>query len=178
MKKAKGLNKLKQQLRTEIKHDALTHEIEKTQRRGSARVHSNASTKGLNPLEVLHVKLSHANEALIKHLVYHNLVDGAIYKWADIKDLTLGICDACMKGKMKAFPIPPPMSDKVYGIFEFITVDIMYMTRRSVRGYLYVALFVCKTTTKTFPKLMRYKSELLPKFKELLSETILPRIPI
>jgi len=37
MKKAKGLNKLKQQLRTEIKHDALTHEIEKTQRRGSAR---------------------------------------------------------------------------------------------------------------------------------------------
>ena len=177
MKKAKGLNKLKQQLRTEIKHDALTHEIEKTQRRGSARVHSNASTRGLNPLEVLHVKLSHANEALIKHLVYHNLVDGTIYKWADIKDLTLGICDACMKGKMKAFPIPPSMSDKEYGIFEFITVDIMYMTRRSVRGYLYVALFVCKTTTKTFPKLMRYKSELLPKFKELLSENNITKNP-
>ena len=56
--KAKGLEKLKKQLRSEIKEDLITHEIEKTLRKGSARVHNKASTGGLNPLEVLHVKLS------------------------------------------------------------------------------------------------------------------------
>jgi len=93
--------------------------IDKQQTRGSAKIKFKATTVGLNPLEILHLKLGHANETLIKWCVKHGIVMGTGYTYDEIKNLTLPLCDACMRGKMKAFPIPASISERQYGIFEY-----------------------------------------------------------
>jgi hypothetical protein len=52
-----------------------------------------------------------------------------------------------MKGRMKAFPIPYSISNKIYGIFEYLTVDIIHISKQSCRGYRFIALFVDKATS-------------------------------
>jgi hypothetical protein len=83
----------------------------------------------MNPLEILHVKLGHAPEQVIKRICKHKMLKGLHYTYDDIKNLSLGLCPSCMKGRMKAFPIPSSISDKQYGIFEYLTVDIIYINK-------------------------------------------------
>jgi hypothetical protein len=137
---------------------------------GSARIRYKATTAGLNPLEVLHVKLAHANESLIKHIVKNDVVIGLGYTYDDIKDLTLKVCPACMAGRMRAFPIPPSISRKIYGVFELLSVDIVILNRISVRGFKYTAIYVDKATSKSFPYHMSSKSELLNTLKAVIAE--------
>ena len=80
--------------------------------KGSAKILKKSTTYNMNPLEILHVKLGHANEDLIKWIVKNNLIIGLNVKYDDIKNISLPMCDACMKGKMKAFPIPPSITYK------------------------------------------------------------------
>jgi hypothetical protein len=98
----------------------------------------------MNPLEILHIKLGHAPEQVIKRICKLKMLKGLHYTYDDIKNLPLGLCSSCMKGRMKAFPIPYSISNKTYGIFEYLTVDIIYNNKRSCRGYRYIALFVDK----------------------------------
>jgi hypothetical protein len=93
--------------------------------KGHARVRSNASTHGLNPLEVLHVMLGHISEKYIKHLIRNNLVNGAGYTYADIKDLSLPLCKTCILAKSKRQPVPASVSNVVYGPLEYICSDIV-----------------------------------------------------
>src|SRR4028119_2058619 len=90
---------------------------------GSAPTRRKAATVSLNPLEVLHLQLGHAGEKYIKHLIKHNMVKGATYRYEDIKDLTLHICDACVKGKSKRFPVPCATHIRELGPIEWIAVD-------------------------------------------------------
>ena len=133
-----------------VKHKAYLTQSESV--KGSARILKRATTHNMNPLEILHVKLGHVNEDLIKWIVKNNIIIGLNVKYNDIKDLHLQLCDACMKGKMKAFPIPPSITYKAYQIFEHIACDIIDFNRKSCRGYRYLFLFIEKATTKTFPK--------------------------
>jgi hypothetical protein len=125
---------------------------------------------GLNPLEWLHVRLAHVNERLLKHIVKNNIVLGLGVKWDEIKNIKLKLCDACQRGKMKAFPVPASISNKVYGIFEFISVDIVYFNEPSIKNYLFSALYVDKATSKVFQYAMKNKSDLLDSLKSLIRE--------
>jgi hypothetical protein len=77
---------------------------------GSSR---GAKTSGVNPLEVLHVRLGHASKDLVKWIVKSGVCTGLGYTYDQIKHLQSPLCDACMKGRMKAFPIPPSMTTSV-----------------------------------------------------------------
>jgi hypothetical protein len=75
-----------------------------------------------------------------------------------------------MKGRMKDFPIPSSISNKTYGIFEYLAVDITHINKRSCRGYRYIALFVDKATSMTFVQLIKHKDEFLNTLKVMIEE--------
>jgi hypothetical protein len=144
---------------------------------GSSRAKYRATTSGFNPLEVLHVRLRHASEDLIKWIVKSGVCNGLGYTYDQIKHLQLPLCDACMKGRMRAFPIPPSMTTSAYGIFEYITLDIIHLNRKSCRGYKYSALFVDKCSTKTFAYHLKRKSDLVTAFEKLFRDHNPQRFP-
>jgi hypothetical protein len=78
---------------------------------------------------------------------------------------------------MKAFPIPPSITTSTYGIFEYITLDIIHLNRKSCIGYKYSTLFVDKCSTKTFVYHLKRKSDLVTAFKKLLHDYHLQRFP-
>ena len=75
-----------------------------------------------------------------------------------------------MRGKMKSFPIPASITNKVYKVFEYVSVDIVYFNSPSIKNFLYSALYVDKATTKVFQYPMKLKSELLETLKSLIRE--------
>jgi hypothetical protein len=137
---------------------------------GSSQINTRSTIVGLNPLEVLHVKLGHVGEDTIKWAVRNNSMIGLGYTFDQIKNLNLKQCPACMEGKMEAFPVPPSITTREYGIFEYLSVDILAWTYTSVRGYLYTALYVDKCTKHLFHYHMKSKSELLDTFKSLIHD--------
>ena len=82
------------------------------------------------------------------------LLKGLGYDMNDMKGHTLGLCHACMLGRMKVFPVPASISNKVYGIFELLSVDIVPMNKTAIRGFNYIALFVDKATSMPLMVLM------------------------
>jgi hypothetical protein len=67
------------------------------------------------------------------------MLKGLPYTFDDIKDEYLGLCYSCMKGRMKAVGLclPKSVDKKRWGIFEYITVDIIPVNFKSIRGYIY-----------------------------------------
>jgi hypothetical protein len=136
--------------------------------KGSSQIKYRATSVGLNPLEVLHVKLGHASEDLIKWIIKNGVVKGLDYTYDQIKNLHLPLCDACMKGKMKAFPVPMSIFNKEYGVFELLSLDIIAFNIRSIRGHNYSAIYVDKCTTKVFAYHMSQKNKLLQTLKYII----------
>jgi hypothetical protein len=136
---------------------------------GSQR-HVNKATRGeLSPLEILHVILNHAPEALIKRIVRNRLVRGLKFTWDQIRHLSLRLCDTCLRSRMRAFPVYPSISSTVYGIMECVSADIVDYSRvPSVHGYRYAALFICRKSKKKFPYPLRLKTDFLDAFIHLL----------
>jgi transposase InsO family protein len=128
------------------------------------------STHSLNPLEILHVRLNHINEQQLKEVVRNQSVIGLGYDYNDIKNLSLPMCDACMKGKMKALATPPSISSNSYLPFELLSLDTVFFNTLSYRKYKYVALYVDKCTRKLFAYPMKHKSELVNTLKQIISE--------
>lgn len=111
------------------------------------------STHGsLNLLEVLHVCLGHIPEQHIKYIVKHNIVTGLNITYDQIKHLHLGLCDTCMISRMKSFPIYRSISQKVYGIFELLSFDIVEFGNicKSINGYVYAFIYVDSATDTLF----------------------------
>jgi hypothetical protein len=133
---------------------------------GSSRAKYWATTPGLNLLEVFHIRLGHASGDLIKWIVKSGVCDGLDYTYDQIKHLQP------MKSRMKAFPIPPSMTTSTYFIFEYITLDIIHLNRKSCRGYKYSALFVEK-----FAYHLKRKSDLVTAFNKLLRDYHPQRFP-
>ena len=138
--------------------------------RGSSRIKTRSTTVGMNPLEILHVKLGHVGEDTIKWAARNNSLVGLGFTYDDIKHLTLKLCPACMEGKMEAFPVPPSLTSRVYNPFEYLSVDILIWTYTSVRGFRYTALYVDKSTKYLFHYHMKTKNELLDTFKQLIKD--------
>jgi hypothetical protein len=70
------------------------------------------------------------------------MLTGLPYTFDVIKDEHLGLSYSCMKGQMKVFPTPPSVDKKQWGIFEYITVEIIPVNFKIIRGYNYMSLFV------------------------------------
>jgi hypothetical protein len=75
-----------------------------------------------------------------------------------------------MKGRTKAFPIPPSLSQKVYQPFEYLSADILDMKTRSYRRYKYIALFVDKLTSFIMHTFMEKKNESIIRLQEVLRD--------
>jgi transposase InsO family protein len=152
-----------------------THELmntlsDKQFTRGSSHLQPRAFSYGLNPLEVLHVKNGHASESVIKWALKHKTSVGMGYTYADVKDLTLPPCAACLEGKMRAFPSPPSLTLRVYAPFEYISGDILIWNRTSVRGFRFTVLYIDKGTSMLFNYHMKTKSEILRTFQDLIRD--------
>jgi hypothetical protein len=137
---------------------------------GSSRTNYSATHANLDPLEWLHVRLAHINEHLIKHIVKHDIVLGLGVTYDQIKNQKLKICDACTRGKMKALTLPYSISHTSYGIFEYISLDIIFFPIQSYKHYTCSALYMDKCTNKIFAYHMKLKSELLNTFKQLIND--------
>ena len=137
---------------------------------GSARVFLRSTRASLSLMQWLHVRLGHASESVIKHFIRHDAILGSGVSWKEIQNLSLGTCDACMRCKMKSFPIPPSISRKIYDVFEYLTSDYVPFKKPSARGYTGLILYVDKASTKMFGYLVKKKSEWLSTFQLLLQE--------
>lgn len=119
----------------------------------SKRFHAVKSTHGtLNPLEVLHVSLGHIPEKYIKFIVRHGIVSGLNVDYEEIRHLKLGLCDTCMLSRMKSFPVYRSISQKVYGIFEYLSFDIVEfgLSCKSIDSYVYAFIFIDIATETLF----------------------------
>jgi hypothetical protein len=74
-----------------------------------------------------------------------------------------------MNGRMKAFPISPSMTTSSNGIFEYPTLHVIHLNRKSCRGYKHSALFVDKCFAKTFVYHFKRKSDLVTAFEAMLT---------
>jgi hypothetical protein len=137
---------------------------------GSARTFLKSSRQFLTLLQWLHVRLGHCNEQLLKHIVKENVVLGSGVSWKDINKLSLPLCEACMRGKMKAFPIPASISRKLYEVFEYLTCDYVSFKVKSIRHYKGIYIYADKASNRTFGYLVKKKSEWLNTFKMIQLE--------
>mmetsp|Transcript_29793 Transcript_29793/g.40907 ORF Transcript_29793/g.40907 Transcript_29793/m.40907 type:complete len:1150 (+) Transcript_29793:1094-4543(+) len=136
---------------------------------GGAKVFIKSSRQYLTLLQWLHVRLGHINESQLKWMVKHQSVLGSGVSWSDIKDLQLGMCDTCIRAKMRAFALPCSISHKVYEVFEHLSSDYKPFCKTvngvqvsfSVRGYTGVILYTDKASDKVFCYLVKSSSEWL-----------------
>jgi hypothetical protein len=101
---------------------ALTEE-ERRELSGSAPKKLLSTTVGMNPIDLLHVRLGHLGEGNIKKALKNNMLLGAKYTYEDIKDAKLKFCPVCMEGRMKAFSPPVKFRTKTFDLFEKIAMD-------------------------------------------------------
>jgi hypothetical protein len=135
---------------------------------GSSRAKYRATASGLNPLEILHVRLGHTSEDLIQWIVKSGVCDGLGYTYDQIKHLQLPLCDVCMKGRMKAFPIRPSMTASTYGIFEYLTLNIIQLI---------VAADTSTPHCLSTNVLLRHLLTIVTAFKKLLRDYHPQRLP-
>ena len=81
---------------------------------GGARVFIKSCRQYLSLLQWLHVRLGHANEALIHWMIDKDIVLGSGVSKTDLAKLKLGVCGICYRARMHAFAMPPSISHKVY----------------------------------------------------------------
>jgi hypothetical protein len=67
--------------------------------RGSRGVQSAETTLGLNKLQLLHLRLGHVSKEVILKMLKSGAAIGLGTTYDECKDLHLGICDACLRGK-------------------------------------------------------------------------------
>ncbi|KAJ1402330.1 hypothetical protein B484DRAFT_405441, partial [Ochromonadaceae sp. CCMP2298] len=98
--------------------------------RGSRGAKIADGTVGLNDLQLLHVRLGHASRDQLLRLLKSGAAKGLGTTYEACKDLPLGICDACLRGKCDAMHIPSSesASETVSAPFTDLHMDIKEMT--------------------------------------------------
>ena len=145
---------------------------------GGAKVFIKSSRQYLTLLQWLHVRLGHISESQLKWMVKHQSVLGSGVSWSDIKDLQLGMCDTCIRAKMRAFNLPCSISHKVYEVFEHLSSDYKPFCKTvngvqvsfSVRGYTGVIIYTDKASDKVFCYLVKSSSEWLSTLIQCIKE--------
>jgi hypothetical protein len=136
---------------------------------GSAKNFVKNSRQHLNLLQWVHVRLGHPSQAALKKMILNESVLGLGVLWKDVKDMELGLCNACMKSKMHAFPTPKSISRNKYEVFEYITCDYCPMKPDSRRGYKGIYIYGDRQSERIFGYLVKSKTEWLNTLKLLIN---------
>lgn len=138
---------------------------------GSCKSNSLKSLRNnMNLLMWDHVRLGHASESLLKHNINNQSVLGLGLSADEANKLTLPPCDACMKARMKAFPMYPSLTEVIYEPLESILTDWVPMGTRSIRGSLGLILFIDKLSDVLFTYPASSSSEWLDKLEILITD--------
>jgi hypothetical protein len=116
-----------------------------------------------NSCKLWHRRLAHIN---YKELPY---ICKVVTGLPELKVDQEGICNGCSQGKNIKNPFPKRDS-KVEGVLELIHSDVCGpMPSSSIRGYVYYVSFIDNYSRKTWIYFLKYKDEVLSKFKEFKS---------
>jgi hypothetical protein len=106
-------------------------------------------TVGHNLLQILHRRLGHINPTAMENLLRHNSVTGAGTTYEAIKNMVLGPCDGCMRGKMTADNVPSSVSRdrSVMRPMQTIAMDPVPMVQTSLHGNEYATVGIDLATS-------------------------------
>jgi hypothetical protein len=103
---------------------------------GSAKSNSKSLRGGFSSMQWLHLRLGHAGRDAILKMVKDGSINGCGVSFEELsRDNTWFHCNSCEHGRMHSFPIPASITNREYGIFQFITSDFVPFQKKSVRGY-------------------------------------------
>jgi transposase InsO family protein len=123
---------------------AVAHRTDRHAVFGSFGTTRPGATTGMNIKRILHRRLGHINESALEKMLKEHAVLGAGATFETVRRQTLGVCDACMRGKMAADPVPPARHCERGQLkpMEKIAMDPVPMTRTSLQHHDYVTVGV------------------------------------
>jgi hypothetical protein len=113
-----------------------------------------ASTRLLH----LHHKLGHLNQASLKHLIRHRMVEGLPDDCRDLLSCTMHECLSCKLGKSTRLPFPSAGS-RATRAGQTIHIDICDMGEPTHDGYRYLFCATDDFTSFTISTLLKYKRD-------------------
>ncbi|KAJ1380229.1 hypothetical protein B484DRAFT_462314, partial [Ochromonadaceae sp. CCMP2298] len=108
---------------------------------GSTRA---GTTQGLNALELLHLRTGHSSEAVLKAGFKLNIFKGAQTTYAACRNLTLGPCEACLRGGMRADSVTVSSRDlSALKPMQEIGMDPVSLSTKTVDGNTVLNVGLC-----------------------------------
>lgn len=117
------------------------------------------NTSLLWDFDILHRRMGHASETVLKRMLRDNLETGAKLTYQDVKHKHLSFCDACLQGGMKAFPNPPSVTDYQYSPMELLATDPVKFSPPDVHGNTWSIPFADKATVMVFVFFAKRKNQ-------------------
>jgi hypothetical protein len=120
--------------------------------------------------------LGHAIKQVILEVLKAGSAKGLGTTYDECKDLELGICDACLRGKTDALNVPSSetTAEVEVGPFEKMHMDIKDMTHSSLQGNQYVTFLVDEGTDKHYVYHSKNKMDKEEVIKQFVKEEVLP----
>lgn len=140
--------------------------------RGSFGLLRPGSTSTLNALQVLHRRMGHASKGVIERMLKNNAVVGASTTYEAIKDMEIGLCDACLRGKMHARSVPTSRSRDRAAMkpMEEIAMDPVPMSVQSLQGNTYATIGIDLHSSYAFMVPARTKGDQVTVLERVKSE--------
>ena len=112
-----------------------------------------------NLLMQLHKRYGHLGELNLKLAYKNKIINDSKYTYNDIKDMSLGVCPDCMRGRMKAFT-SGPTTQHPWEIFQKVAMDYKGpFKQKSKEGYSGFYLFSDYKSDYVWAYPVRSKSE-------------------
>jgi hypothetical protein len=144
--------------------------------RGSKGTKHQPGTAGLNDLQRLHCRLAHASKTTILAVLSSGAAKGLGTTYDACKDLEIGICDACLRGKTDALNVPSSetTAETVVMPFERLHMDIKDMTVCSLQGNRYTTYIIDEGSDKHYVYHSKTKMDKEDVIKQFVKEEVLP----
>jgi hypothetical protein len=134
------------------------------------------STLNLNKLQLLHLRLGHVSKDVILKLLKSGEAKGLGTTYEECKDLPLGMCDACLRGKTNQVPVPELVEAQVSpaSVFEVMHMDIKDLTYKSLQGNQYTTFVVNEGSGKHYFYHSESKVDKEEVVEQFVKEEVLP----
>jgi hypothetical protein len=144
--------------------------------RGSRGVTVADGSVGLNALQKLHLRLGHASRDQLLRLLKSGAAKGLGTTYEECKDLPLGICDACLRGKSDAMHIPSSESatETTSAPFTDLHMDIKEMTCESKQKNHCTTWIIDRGTGKHYAYHLQGKSDQDAVIRRFVLEEVIP----
>lgn len=108
-------------------------------KKGSYGMTRPGSTAGMNGLQILHRRLGHISKDAILRTVKCDAVTGAGYTYSELSKCELGMCDACIRGKLQRDSLTNRTHSDRSSMqpFEEVSMDPVPLTCTSINGNKY-----------------------------------------